>query len=323
LVLYREQERLNKIKYSKQFFCMPFLIMLYMCFSLQTAFAGVWRLDAPAEQTWPRSFRMAKDDFPTEEAEMKAGLASLDISGSAQPSLLGLQNLYRFLQDKVSGPIYLVDLREESHGFFAGAAVSWYENHNWANRGKSNALTLADENERMAALTGTIEAVPLGLEDKALWNEAVLEDSTGMTEEIAAKRAGFQYVRFTATDQCWPEPSVVDAFVAFYRSLPQKSVWLHFHCQAGHGRTTIFMALYDMLRNPQVPLETIVLRQKLLGGADLLAQAEGSDWLAVESRRRVGLLHLFYRYIQAEKDSGFAVSWSSWLEKQALVQEPS
>jgi len=72
-----------------------------------------------------------------------------------------------------------------------------------------------------------------------------------------------------------------------------------------------------------VPLETIVLRQKLLGGADLLAQAEGSDWLAVESRRRVGLLHLFYRYIQAEKDSGFAVSWSSWLEKQALVQEPS
>lgn len=319
MVLYREQEKSNQIKYSKQFFCMPFLIMLYMCFSLQTAFAGVWRLDAPAEQTWPRSFRMAADDLSTDGTEISDGLASLNISGSAQPSLLGLQNLYRFLQDKVSGPIYLVDLREESHGFFAGAAVSWYENHNWANRGKSNALSLVDENERMAALTGTIEAVPLGLEDKALWNASILEGSTAITEEQAAKRAGFQYVRFAATDQCWPEPEVVDAFVAFYRSLPQKSVWLHFHCQAGHGRTTIFMAMYDMLRNPQVPLETIVFRQKALGGADLLAQTEGSDWLAAESRRKVASLYLFYRYVQEEKDNGFAVPWSFWLKHQAVA----
>lgn len=319
--LYGEQGRQNKIKHLKWIVCL-FVGILYVACSLQVAFAGVWRLDAPADSDWPRSFRMSTDDLGTESDEIKTGLASLNISGSAQPSLLGLQNLYRFLEDKVAGPVYLVDLREESHGFFAGAAVSWYENHNWANRGKRNEASLADENERMTALKGTIEAVPLGIEDKASWKETVLEDATGRTEEQAAKSAGFQYVRFTATDQRWPDPAVVDAFVEFYRSLPKKPIWLHFHCQAGHGRTTIFMALYDMLKNPQVPLETIVLRQRLLGGVDLLAQTEGVDWLAVESRRRVEFLHLFYRYIQEEKDSGFAVSWSSWLTNQALVQDP-
>jgi hypothetical protein len=322
LSVYGEQGRQNKIKYLKLMVCL-FIGILYVAFSLQVAFAGVWRLDAPAESNWPRSFRMAADDLSTDGTEISDGLASLNISGSAQPSVLGLQNLYRFLEDKVSGPIYIVDLREESHGFFAGAAVSWYENHNWANRGKSNEASLGDENERMASLTGTIEAVPLGIEDKASWNEAVLEGSTGITEEQAAKRAGFQYVRFTATDQCWPEPAVVDAFVEFYRLLPKEPIWLHFHCQAGHGRTTIFMALYDILKNPRVPLETIVLRQRLLGGVDLFAQAEGADWLAVESRRKVAFLYLFHRYVAEEKDNGFAVPWSLWLKYQAVANDLS
>lgn len=39
-----------------------------------------------------------------------------------------------------------------------------------------------------------------------------------------------------------------------------------FHCEAGEGRTTAYMAMYDMMKNPDVSLKDILYRQHLLGG---------------------------------------------------------
>jgi hypothetical protein len=57
--------------------------------------------------------------------------------------------------------------------------------------------------------------------------------------------------------------------------LPENA-WAHFHCEAGLGRTTTFMVLYDMLRNAnRVSLEDIVQRQKILShGYDVLQPDE-------------------------------------------------
>lgn len=47
------------------------------------------------------------------------------------------------LREKTSGPIYDVDLRQESHGYLDGIPVSWYGERDWANLGKSRHEALA------------------------------------------------------------------------------------------------------------------------------------------------------------------------------------
>ena len=53
--------------------------------------------------------------------------------------------------------------------------------------------------------------------------------------------------------------------------------WLHFHCLAGYGRTATFMAIYDMMKNPDVGLSDIVYRQSMTGGENLLNSTSPLD----------------------------------------------
>jgi hypothetical protein len=76
---------------------------------------------------------------------------------------------------------------------------------------------------------------------------------------------GASYVRISVTDHARPLDDEVDRFILAVRALPENA-WAHFHCEAGRGRTTTFMVLYDILRNAnRVSLEDIVRRQKILG----------------------------------------------------------
>jgi len=77
------------------------------------------------------------------------------------------------------------------------------------------------------------------------------------------------------TDHVRPLDDAVDRFILAVRALPD-GAWTHFHCEAGLGRTTTFMVLYDMLRNAnRVSLEDIVRRQKILShGYDVLQPDE-------------------------------------------------
>ena len=259
-------------------------------------------------------------DLPEGTApEVLDGLKWLRISGSGQPAEESLQSLYECIHEESLVPIYLVDLRQESHGYFGGSAVSWYGKNNWSNRGMNAAEVERDEKQQLTkALHHDIEAVPLGNEDKASFSaqKAVVEHA--VTEREAAEKLGFRYVRIAATDQVWPEPQAVDEFLQFYKSLPSEPVWVHFHCQAGHGRTTIFMAMYDILRNPQQPLSAIAQRQRLLGGTDVLAEpaADSGEWRAKLTREKARGMRLFYEYVQEEKDAGFPVTWSAWLKQK-------
>src|SRR5690349_17747586 len=66
------------------------------------------------------------------------GLAELRCSGSAQPSVAGFRDLRRRLGEVESDELYVVDLRQESHGFVDGAAVSWYAQGNQGAAGLSD-----------------------------------------------------------------------------------------------------------------------------------------------------------------------------------------
>ena len=282
----------------------------------------IWRIDADNVRGLPRNFRTMEDEFhapykkdmddsyvPTRE-----GLERLHASGSGEFSASGLHSLLEALAEKTQMPICIVDLREESHGFFDGIAVSWYGEHDWGNVGLTQEEAFADEAERIHGAAGQMTAVAhLGGEKNPLDEHEIFVEKA-QTEKELVEAAGLRYKRIAATDHIWPSPAAVDEFVQFYKSLPE-NIWLHFHCQAGEGRTTEFLAMYDILKNPAVPLQDILYRQCLLGGSYVAhVEPEGSTyWKVPYYAEKAKHIALFYRYVQENEGAGFAVSWSDWL----------
>lgn len=282
----------------------------------------IWRIDADDVQGLPRNFRTMEDEFhapykkdmddsyvPTRE-----GLERLCASGSGEFSESGLQSLLEALAERTQMAICIVDLREESHGFFDGIAVSWYGERDWGNVGLTQEEALADEAERIHAAAGQMTAVAhLGGEKNPLDEHEIFVEEA-QTEKELVEAAGLRYKRIAATDHIWPSPAAVDEFVQFYKSLPE-DIWLHFHCQAGEGRTTEFLAMYDILKNPAAPLQDILYRQCLLGGSYVAhVEPEGSTyWKVPYYVEKAKHIALFYRYVQENEGAGFAVSWSAWL----------
>ena len=125
------------------------------------------------------------------------------------------------------------------------------------------------------------------------------------------------YVRITVTDHARPLDDEVDRFILAVRALPENA-WAHFHFEAGRGRTTTFMVLYDVLRNAnRVSLEDIVRRQKLLGyDYDVLRPAAPGSWKAPYTEDRIAFVRAFYNYARANPN-GRPQLWSEWLNSGA------
>ena len=276
-------------------------LMLVMLLLTSTASAdGMWRLDG-LDKSEVRNFR----------------ITSSNTSASAQLSERSFPLLFDVIKKETLSktPIYIIDLRQESHGFANGVPVSWYEEHNHANIGKSAAEIQQDEVNRLQSILGKMtEFVPLGKHDEANLNKMTMIVENVKNEKYVAENAGFKYVRFSATDQVFPEAKTVDEFINFCLNLP-KNHWLHFHCHAGHGRTTTFSVFYDILKYPDLSLEEIVNRQYLQGGTNLLSISNGDDWYAEQHNYRANKLRQFYEYVQKNRDSKFKVSWIEWSNK--------
>jgi protein-tyrosine phosphatase len=136
-------------------------------------------------------------------------------------------------------------------------------------------------------------------------------------ERDVVQSAGANYVRITVTDHTRPLDDEMDRFILAVRALPENA-WAHFHCEAGLGRTTTFMVLYDMLRNAsRVSLEDIVHRQKNLShGYDVLQPDEPGNWKAPYAAQRAEFIRAFYDYARANPNGRPRV-WSEWLKSKA------
>ena len=280
-----------------------FIVLLIALMSLNITIAkadnGIWRLDG-FDITKVINFRVS----------------SSTTSASAQPSIKALPLLYDYIKSESLSKteIYLVDLRQESHGFANGFPVSYYKEHNHANLGKNSAEIQADEIERLKSVLGKqTQFLPLGKHDEATLSKVTLIVNNIQNEKHAAEQIGFKYIRFSAADMIFPEPATVDEFIKFYLSLP-KNHWLHFHCHAGHGRTTTFLVFYDILTYPDLTLDEIVKKEFSIGGSNLLAESSGEDWYSQMHRDRIEKLKLFYKYVQENRGSKFKTSWSDYLK---------
>ena len=199
-------------------------LVLFLSASIFSAVAakkidGTWRLDGLASDNL-RNFRLMTDAWKNSvrgKEPTRKGLENLRASASAQPSLIALAELH----EKISAlapdaKIFMIDLRQESHGFANSLPVSWYNKHNTANAGKNTSAVLKDETERLKNLRGNETTfTPLGNDDKKRLKEITIIPRVTQTERDVAESAGFEYKRFAAADMQFPAPEIVDDFDDF------------------------------------------------------------------------------------------------------------
>ncbi|MGL5270075.1 MAG: hypothetical protein ACRC7I_06005 [Selenomonadaceae bacterium] len=284
----------------------------------------VWRIDTENAAKLPRNYRDSQGGFKVPQkvnpevdlsyVPSSEGLDTLNISGSAQYSELEFSELLSKLKTIAKGPIYMVDLRQESHGLLNGNGVSWYGDRDWSNINRNYDQVLLDENMRIKAARNKNTVLSALNDEKKAVTPRIEKITSALTEEEMVKQAGVNYFRITATDHIWPSPENIDRFIAFVRTLPSNA-WLHFHCQAGEGRTTAYMVMYDMMRNPEVSAKDVVYRQYLMGGQYAMFSGSGkNNWKNDYYTEKTRMIPQFYQYVQENAANGFQRSWSQWLK---------
>jgi len=284
------------------------LLPFAQCLAQEPVAHPLLKIDCKDAAGLPRNFRiMAPAQAPGgQRVPSMTGLAELHASGSAQFSRQGLKAILL----KVASPVTVIDLRQESHGFFDGDAVSWYGVNDWANRGLSQDMVEADEKERLTkALDGPLVIASGKNAATAAMTTITVHES--LSEAQVVKAAGESYYRLSSPDHLRPTDDTVDRFIQITRSLPPDS-WVHFHCAAGRGRTTTFLTMFDMLHNANtVTFADIIRRQALLGGEDLVFTPvdQVEEWKRDAYIERANFLRRFYEYAAANDKS---LVWSEW-----------
>ncbi|NGX43768.1 MAG: Effector protein hopD2 [Chlamydiae bacterium] len=228
----------------------------------------------------------------------------LQASGSSQFSEESFKTMISVIP---SDKIVIVDLREESHGFLNGDAISWYMDRNWMNAGKSNNKIIEEEKTLLHTLSKRNftfvykhRQYPIPYFVHSVRSEQKLVESNSL-----------QYFRLPVADHTRPSDSTVNKFVAFVKNLPEDT-WLHFHCSAGKGRSTTFLAMYDMMLNAtHDEFDPFITRQELWGGINLLSVPPKEVWKHPHILERTEFIRSFYRYCKENPD--FKIKWSEWV----------
>jgi Inositol hexakisphosphate len=280
----------------------------------------IWDIDLKLANALPRNFRTTDDPLKANKGQTPSdtGLADLHASGSGEFTADGL----KLFLARTHGPVTVFDLRQETHIFVNGLPVSWYATRDWANVGRSQDAIEANESARVESLKPGSKIVvrPGAAVKKPGVTPSTPQNVTvehASTEREFVKPSHAAYVRVTVTDHCRPLDNEVDRFILAVRALPENG-WAHFHCEAGLGRTTTFMVLYDTLRNAtRVSLEDIARRQQLLGyDYDVLRPDEPGNWKAPYTDDRIAFVRAFYEYAHGNPN-GRPQLWSEWLKSKA------
>lgn len=215
--------------------------------------------NSPNNNTLPHHFRMSsnyKTIIKDDNINLK-GLDKLNISGSAQFSDSGLSLIKEAIDKNFS--IIDIDLRQESHGFINGIAISFENEKNNANKGLSLSEVLSAED-------GLLNSIKIGTPITFYNKKETIIPKSVQNELQVANSKEFGYIRIPVTDGGIPTDDMINYFIDFVKNQPKDS-WLHFHCKEGVGRTTTFMIMYDIMKNyKDVSLNDIIERQVLLSG---------------------------------------------------------
>ena len=225
-------------------------------------------------------------------------IPTLNISGSAQFTKDQLLNLKNSIN---KDNICIVDLRQESHGMINDLAISFLNPYKDLNNGFTTEQTIKAENSLLNKIKigNTIQLYKhTGIFIKDITVDFISNESQLVTE------ADMQYKRFAVKDNSAPTPDIVDEFVEFIKNKPD-DLHLPFHCDAGEGRTTSFMVMYQAMKNnSNLTLEQLLSYQYNIGGVNLH-----------DNNIQYNFLEDFCNYVQKNKDSNYSISYSQWIKE--------
>lgn len=266
------------------------------------------------------------DSFETDSKTAKKLriIEKMSSSASGQFTAKELQNLLARLP-AAKEDVWIIDLRQESHAFINGIPVSWYKRQNTGNINKTAEQISIEEQKLVQDLSSqtsiqvyTIKKLPAGefVGDKP---ETIIPHNV-QTENQLVTDLGANYQRFYVLDHNRPDDQEVDTYVEFIKSKVNNIAWLHFHCRGGKGRSSTFMAMYDMIRHAQhTSFDDIIKRQADMGNIKLDAMPTKAEklWKTDTLKERYDFLKTFYSYVT--DPNGYAVrDWSSWLKLSAM-----
>lgn len=233
----------------------------------------------------------------------RLGLADINASGSGVLHEKALLNNLKEIMAKHKD-IYILDLSKDHNLYANGRPWSWF---NW---------TKSDD--------GVKESY------KKRYDPDTLKDNFKLflrrnfyprphqckheTEKEFVERLGFHYLNVTVTKRHVYNAETIDRFLAFLEGLPE-GAWIHFHCDGGNSRTTTLITIYDIVLNgTKVPLETIVRRQRALGGVDMFDTTtwKFGTWDPKMLVKRKQMIEDFYQYRNDPNGYG-KKTWSQWL----------
>lgn len=260
--------------------------------------------DSSNTKTLPKNFRKTSDLSSIENINYLnlEGLDTLNISGSEQFTEFNLPLLKENINNDFN--IVDIDLREESHGFINGFAISFANSNNSANKGLTYNEVINKENEDLSS-------IKIGEPLIFYNNNKEIIPKVVQNEEEVTKAKNLSYFRIPVTDGGLPNEDMVNRFVSFVSELPENT-WLHFHCKAGIGRTTTFMIMYDIMKNyDNASLDDIIARQVLLAN---LNPKESIDFFM---ERRYTFLNDFYN--KCKNDKSINTSSNSIISANNLI----
>lgn len=242
------------------------------------------------------------DSFPVLDSDKVEGLpdrfrndSELNISGSAQFTLPQLTSIINEINQK---DIIIADLRQETHGFVNDYALRLFSPTTIINKDCTSGQVLEAERRFFGAIQPGSK-VNIYSRRKVL--KETLTATRALTEEELVKEKGAGYILFAVQDGSIPTPQVVDDFVCFVVSKPE-GAHVHFHCRAGEGRTTTFMAMYQIMNNENnLSLEQIFQYQESIGGINLFLRP-----------LRAEFLEEFYSYVKENQMGGYQTKYSEW-----------
>ena len=276
------------------------------------------KYDRPANMSvMPDNFRTAKSEYKKSETGVyptRQGLDELHMSGSSYFS----KNEFKELLTKIPKEnLIILDLRNESHGYINDDGVSWYSRYKTYNKG----LDAKTVDQRETALlndakrSGTVN-IATQAKDKSIASLTAVRVDSVMTEQQFVESMGVKYYRIPIMDYSAPTRANIDQFIAFYKALP-KDAWIHVHCEAGIGRTTIMLQMIDMIHNAsKLSYDDIMSREVLLGGQDvrLSAQTTSDPYKKTNYPKRAEFTKRFYDYAKAHPN--LDITYSQWSEQQ-------
>lgn len=236
---------------------------------------------------------LQKNIFPTHPS--KEGLDTLHISGSARPTSEGMRRAFT----SINMPLYVFDFFSNDHYYINGYSEGWFG---------YKRLSTPCVDRKKVSLRAFIH--------RLIYTGKLHHDINDVqSEKQMMAGLGFHYVLFDQVRKTIPTDEQVDMFIQTVNSLPDP-VWVHFHCSAGRGRTTIGMVMYDIMKNgKKVPLEDIIQRHYLLGSENLFDTTvwpKGRYTKEMLEERKQFIIS-FYNYVNNPAGLG-TKTWQEWVK---------